>query len=134
VCHVCKRPGAGGGTTVVVGAGVGGQRVDDAGGGVGDGDDDGGLLDFGPVDALNVEHGGDDLLQGPGCVGEQSQRVGQFVEQGQVVFSEGRGVFEGLEFGFEGLLLVVAVAELGGEPEMSRLCPCAARPVLGPWA
>jgi hypothetical protein len=42
--------------------------------------------------------------------------VGQFVEQGQVIDGEGRGVFDRFEFGFDGLFLVVAVAELGGEP------------------
>ena len=116
MCHVSKRSDAGGGVAVVAGAGVGGQCCDDARGGVGDGDDDGGLLDLGPVDALDVERGGDDLLQRTGGFGEQSQRVGKFIDQGQVVVREGRGVFDGLEFGFDRLLLIVAFAELGGEP------------------
>ena len=59
----------------MVGAGVGEDGVDDAGGGVGDGDDDGGLFLAGLVDALDVEHGGDDLLQRAGGLGEQSRRI-----------------------------------------------------------
>jgi hypothetical protein len=49
-------------------------------------------------------------------VGEQSGGVGQFVDEGQVVVGEGCGVFDGPQFGFEGGFLVVAAAELLGEP------------------
>lgn len=62
-----KRCGAGGGRSVVVGAGVGEDGVDDAGGGIGDGEHDDGLLDLGPVDALDVERDGDEFLQGRGA-------------------------------------------------------------------
>jgi hypothetical protein len=120
VCHVSKRSGAGGGGVAGIGAGVGEQCGDDARGGVGDGDHDGGLLDLGPVDAVDVERGGDDLAQGAEGFGEQSQRVGQFVDQGQVIASQRRGAFDGLEFGFDRLFLVIAVAELGGEPVADR--------------
>jgi hypothetical protein len=49
-------------------------------------------------------------------VGEQSGGVGQFVDQGQVAVGQGYGVFDGPQFGLEGGFLVVAVAELLGEP------------------
>jgi hypothetical protein len=83
MCQVFKRCGAGCG--VAVGAGAGEQCGDDAGGGVGDGDGDGdhdgGPFQLGPVDALDVERGGDDFLQRAGGLGEQSQRVRQFIDQ-----------------------------------------------------
>jgi hypothetical protein len=64
---------------------------------------------------LHVEGGGDGFALAVGCLGEQSGCVGQFVDEGDVV-GDGPGVFDGLEFGFDGGLLVVAGAELLAEP------------------
>jgi hypothetical protein len=52
--------------------------------------------------------------------GKQSGGVGQFIDQGQVTGGQGCSVLDGLQFGFEGVLLVVALAELFGEPVSDR--------------
>ena len=64
---------------------------------------------------MQVEGGGDGFALVVGCAVEQAGGVGQFVDEGDVV-GDGLGVFDGVEFGFDGGLLVVAGAELLAEP------------------
>ena len=65
---------------------------------------------------LHVEGGVDGLRAGGGGSVEQAGGVGQFVEEGRVVGDGARVRGEGLEFGVEGGVLVVAVGELLVDP------------------
>ena len=65
---------------------------------------------------MHVEGGVEGFALAGGCAGEQAGGVGKFVDQGRVAGRGWAGVFEGVEFGLDGGLLVVEDVELVAEP------------------